>query len=455
MARPLLTLGGAKVSTDPLTAHDRARLMAAPRPRRLPLAPHAAPGRNDVVLADAAREVDRQARPIYAVWEITLACDLACRHCGSRAGRARPDELSTEECLDLVRQMAALGVREVTLIGGEAYLREDWLEIVRGDRARGHDADDDHRRSRHRRCARRRRQAGRPSQRERVARGLRGHPRPAARCRRLVRVRARGDGAPARCCRFRSRPTRRSIGSRCRSYRRVLEMMGEQGAHSWQMQLTVPMGRAADEPEVLLQPYELLELFPLLAQLRARCDELGVRMLPGNNIGYFGPYEAALREHMPRRPRRFVSARRSSRSASRPTARSRAARRCRREAWSGGNIREQLAARHLGARRAAALHARSHRRRPVGLLHAAATTPTCAAPAAPGPATCSSAARATTRTATIARSSISARASASAWCCATCPRVCHSITVASKRSWRTSAAQHTQRRESDDAFEIV
>jgi MoaA/NifB/PqqE/SkfB family radical SAM enzyme len=26
--------------------------------------------------------------------------------------------------------MAALGVREVTLIGGEAYLREDWLEVV-------------------------------------------------------------------------------------------------------------------------------------------------------------------------------------------------------------------------------------------------------------------------------------------------------------------------------------
>ena len=40
------------------------------------------------------RATDRsQWRPIYAVWEITLRCDLACRHCGSRAGRARPDEL--------------------------------------------------------------------------------------------------------------------------------------------------------------------------------------------------------------------------------------------------------------------------------------------------------------------------------------------------------------------------
>ena len=68
--------------------------------------------------------------PDHAVWEVTLACDLACRHCGSRAGKARPDELSTEECLDLVRQMAARCTR-VSLIGGEAYLRDDWLEIVR------------------------------------------------------------------------------------------------------------------------------------------------------------------------------------------------------------------------------------------------------------------------------------------------------------------------------------
>jgi MoaA/NifB/PqqE/SkfB family radical SAM enzyme len=82
-------------------------------------------------LTAEARQVDRQHRPIYAVWEITLACDLACRHCGSRAGRQRPDELSTAEALDLVAQMAALGVKEVTLIGGEAYLRDDWLEIVR------------------------------------------------------------------------------------------------------------------------------------------------------------------------------------------------------------------------------------------------------------------------------------------------------------------------------------
>src|SRR5580692_8081619 len=70
-------------------------------------------------------------RPVHVVWELTLACNLRCQHCGSRAGVARRDELSTAECLDVVRQLADLGTREISLIGGEAYLRRDWLTIVR------------------------------------------------------------------------------------------------------------------------------------------------------------------------------------------------------------------------------------------------------------------------------------------------------------------------------------
>src|SRR6516225_2748729 len=75
--------------------------------------------------------------PVHVVWEITRACDLKCQHCGSRAGRVRARELSTEECLDLVRQFARLGTREITLIGGEAYLRKDWLKIISEIRSNG------------------------------------------------------------------------------------------------------------------------------------------------------------------------------------------------------------------------------------------------------------------------------------------------------------------------------
>ena len=51
------------------------------------------------------------------VWELTLACCFGCRYCGS-AGGARADELSTAECMDAAEQLADLGCRRVSLIGG-------------------------------------------------------------------------------------------------------------------------------------------------------------------------------------------------------------------------------------------------------------------------------------------------------------------------------------------------
>ena len=48
----------------------------------LPRAPRARPALRHLPLAAEARDVDRAWRPIYAVWELTLKCDLACGHCG-------------------------------------------------------------------------------------------------------------------------------------------------------------------------------------------------------------------------------------------------------------------------------------------------------------------------------------------------------------------------------------
>ena len=68
--------------------------------------------------------------PAYVVWELTLACDQPCTHCGSRAGEARQTELSTEAALKVIGELAAAGAREVVLIGGEAYLHPGFLDIV-------------------------------------------------------------------------------------------------------------------------------------------------------------------------------------------------------------------------------------------------------------------------------------------------------------------------------------
>ncbi|HSU42031.1 MAG TPA: radical SAM protein [Polyangiaceae bacterium] len=317
---------------------ERARLLERPRPRELPIAPAAPSARRRLPLHAETRAVDRQFRPIYAVWELTLRCDLACRHCGSRAGRARHDELTTAECLDLVAQMAELGVLEVTLIGGEAYLRDDFEAIVRALAARRMLVS--------------------------MTSGGRGiTPELAARCKdagmqqvsisidglrethdRLRGVEGAFDSALAALGHLRAAGLSISCNSQINRLSApdlppLLEVLAELGVKAWQLALTVPMGRAADEPDVLLQPYDLLEVFPMLGALAARADELGVRLWPGNNVGYFGPYEGVLRGTAPRRQSGSCSAGKLvlgieadgaiKGCPSLPT-----------EAWTGGNVRD-------------------------------------------------------------------------------------------------------------------
>ena len=69
--------------------------------------------------------------PFIIGWELTLACNLRCRHCGSTAGSPRENELSTEEALSLCDQFPELLVQEVNFTGGEPLLRSDWMSIAK------------------------------------------------------------------------------------------------------------------------------------------------------------------------------------------------------------------------------------------------------------------------------------------------------------------------------------
>jgi radical SAM protein with 4Fe4S-binding SPASM domain len=75
--------------------------------------------------------------PLVVGWELTLACNLRCRHCASSAGSARRDELSVEECLAICDQFPALLVQEVDFTGGEPLLKPGWERIAARLRDRG------------------------------------------------------------------------------------------------------------------------------------------------------------------------------------------------------------------------------------------------------------------------------------------------------------------------------
>ncbi len=233
-------------------------------------------------------------RTTYAVWEITLKCNLGCLHCGSRAGRARADELSTAEALEVVRQLAQAGIKEVTLIGGEAYLRPDWLEIAAAIGKAGMictvttggfaiSAE----------TAKNMRRAGirqvsvSVDGLEATHDFLRGRPGSRQRCfATFEHLKSAGIALAAN-----TQINRRSADE----LPAVYQELKKAGVEAWQLQLTVPMGNAADHTELLLQPFELLDFYPKFAELVVRARAEGVAVYPGNNMGYYGPFERIFR----------------------------------------------------------------------------------------------------------------------------------------------------------------
>jgi len=243
-------------------------------------------------------------RPIYVVWETTLRCDHACAHCGSRAGDARPDELSTDELLVVADSLIRLGAREVTLIGGEAYLRGDCYRLISYLRDGG----------------------------IRVTMQTGGRGLTAERCKRLreaglAAIGVSVDGTAAAHDELRASPGSHAaamagiaharaagllVTSNTQVNRRNMHALRETaadlkaaGVAVWRAQLTAPMGRAADEPDWILQPYMILEVIDTLAEIQREClAEAEQRQIPadrafhvrlGNNLGYYGPHEQLLR----------------------------------------------------------------------------------------------------------------------------------------------------------------
>lgn len=262
--------------------------------RRLPLLESTASRAGGVALGPELATNEARRPPAYAVWELTLRCDLACKHCGSRAGRARPDELSLAEALRLVAELSDLGILEVTLIGGEAYLYPGWLEVVAAIVGRGMVCT----------MTSGGRGIDQALAEQAAAAGLHSVS---------LSVDGLGDthdalrashGAYAQVLRayqaLRSAGLSVAMNSHVNrqnqhQLEQLFDLAVEQGCHGWQVFLTVPMGRAADTPDLILQPHDLLTLMPRITALHQKGQAVGLRILPGNNIGYFGPSERRLR----------------------------------------------------------------------------------------------------------------------------------------------------------------
>ncbi|MCA0336994.1 MAG: TIGR04053 family radical SAM/SPASM domain-containing protein [Actinobacteria bacterium] len=88
----------------------------------------------------AVSKVNFDQRSMLVFWEVTRACQLACKHCRANAlAGALPGELTHEQGLDLIDQVANFGrpYPILVLTGGDCLLRPDLWQLVAASRAHG------------------------------------------------------------------------------------------------------------------------------------------------------------------------------------------------------------------------------------------------------------------------------------------------------------------------------
>ncbi|MHB8379869.1 MAG: TIGR04053 family radical SAM/SPASM domain-containing protein [Acidimicrobiales bacterium] len=87
--------------------------------------------KDSVVEGSTTRLFDH--RPLLVFWEMTKACQLACRHCRADAQLTGGlDELTTREGVELIDSIAARGRPRPILIltGGDCLMRDDIVELA-------------------------------------------------------------------------------------------------------------------------------------------------------------------------------------------------------------------------------------------------------------------------------------------------------------------------------------
>lgn len=72
----------------------------------------------------------KQRRPIV-VWNLTRTCNLKCVHCYTDSAAVKyPDELSTDQCKAVLKDLAEFKVPAVLFSGGEPLVRKDLFELA-------------------------------------------------------------------------------------------------------------------------------------------------------------------------------------------------------------------------------------------------------------------------------------------------------------------------------------
>jgi radical SAM protein with 4Fe4S-binding SPASM domain len=223
--------------------------------------------------------------------ETTLACPCRCETCGSSAGRPRDDELTTDEWRSAIADLAALGCQRATLLGGEPLVRPDWPDIAHKCVAVGIDTDlitsgigvDVH-------AAALMNDIGLASVTVSVdgTREVHDSQRKVPGCfdQALEAIRLLDLAG------LRVGVTSQVNAETLPTLEALAPLLQDAGAIGWQLQLTLPVGRALDRSEIVLEPGLMPEVHATIRRLVAR---RGLRPFITDNIGYLTKDDPLLR----------------------------------------------------------------------------------------------------------------------------------------------------------------
>jgi radical SAM protein with 4Fe4S-binding SPASM domain len=224
--------------------------------------------------------------PFVVGWELTLACNLRCRHCGSSAALPRPNELTFEESVAICDQFPALLVQEVNFTGGEPLLRSDWSKIAIHLGKLGITT-------------------------KILTNGLTLGPEKVAQMKDagIAAVGVSLDGLEATHDYIRGekglfRLVLAGIGQAISAglpltvltvvnalnlleLPSLFELLQSVGVSRWQIQPIFPLGRAHEAAELELTQQAYMQLGTFVQHWRPKAEEVGMELLPGDSFGYF------------------------------------------------------------------------------------------------------------------------------------------------------------------------
>lgn len=232
-------------------------------------------------------------RPRMCVWEITFQCNMKCLHCASELNskRRRGRELTLEEAYKVIEDLHFLGCEGITLSGGEALIREDWVLIAKKIVSHGIKAF-------------------------LISNGLLIDLNMSRRIKKagisLVGLSIDGEESTHNFIRDNPNSFKRLKEAafflheqgilvnfithintmNLYRLREVEDIIASLGANNWLIQLGSPMGRLSRHPELVIKPEDLPVVADYIVEAKRRNR---VNISVGDNIGYFSVHEPEIR----------------------------------------------------------------------------------------------------------------------------------------------------------------